>query len=38
MRGALNAVFATVILAVAFYVLWRSGAALGILDHAAKSA
>ena len=38
MRGALNAVFATVILAVALYVLWRSGADLGILDYAAKSA
>lgn len=38
MRGALNAVFATVILAVAFYVLWRSGNVLGILDQAAKSA
>ncbi len=38
MRGALNAVFATIILAVALYVLWRSGSALGILDYAAKSA
>jgi hypothetical protein len=38
MRGALNAVFATVILAVAFYVLWRSGVALGPFDQAAKSA
>ncbi|MGB5087249.1 MAG: sulfite exporter TauE/SafE family protein, partial [Methylocystis silviterrae] len=38
MRGALSAVFATVIFAVALYVLWRSGGALGLLDHAAKSA
>ncbi|MFO1126194.1 MAG: sulfite exporter TauE/SafE family protein [Methylocystis sp.] len=38
MRGALSATFATVILAVAIYVLWRSGAALGILDYAEKSA
>jgi uncharacterized membrane protein YfcA len=38
MRGALSAVFATVIFAVALYVLWRSGGALGLFDDAAKSA
>lgn len=38
MRGALSAVFATVIFAVALYVLWRSGGALGLFDCAAKSA
>ena len=39
MRGALSSVFAGVILLVALYMLWRSGAALGLIDHiGAKSA
>jgi len=38
MRGALSAIFATVVFAVALYVLWRSGGALGLFDYAAKSA
>lgn len=38
LRGALSAVFAAVIFAVALYVLWRSGGALGLVDHAANSA
>ena len=35
MRGALSVVFATVIFAVALYVLWRSFGALGLLAQAA---